>query len=53
MLFEFDNTNGLTPLEYYDYADFNEQLGIYILRGGYYDAVKGFSRESRWETLTF
>ena len=36
-----------------DYADFNEQLGIYILRGGYYDAVKGFSRESRWETLTF
>lgn len=23
MLFEFDNTNGLTPLEYYDYADFN------------------------------
>ena len=36
-----------------DYADFNEQLGIYILRGGYYDAIKGFNRESRWETLTF
>lgn len=35
------------------YADFNEQLGIYILRGGYYDGVKGFIREAIWDTLTF
>lgn len=34
-----------------EYAIFNEELGVYFLKDGYYDNEKGFSRERHLDTL--
>lgn len=45
------NIMGFREHEIGEYAVFYETLGIYILKEGYYDAVKGFIREQHLDTL--
>ncbi len=45
------NIMGVREHEMNEYAVFHEDLGIYILREGYYDDVKGFVKECHLDTL--
>lgn len=46
------NIMGFNENEINDYVVFYENLGIYVLREGYYDDTKGFVKEGHLETLT-